>query len=68
ETGLRQRDVVVLSITRDSVTIPNPRPDRVIKAGDTLLCYGKLITLKSLVPHRTAKQRAHARRRPKRSS
>ena len=50
-SGLRERDVVVLSITRDSVTIPNPRSDRELLPGDNLLCYGKLLTLRSLVPH-----------------
>ncbi|MDA3962636.1 MAG: RimK family alpha-L-glutamate ligase [Planctomycetota bacterium] len=50
QTGLRDRDVIVLSITRDSVTIPNPRSDRELYAGDSLLCYGKLITLRGLVP------------------
>ncbi|TVR15832.1 MAG: RimK family alpha-L-glutamate ligase [Planctomycetota bacterium] len=50
DSQLRERDVIVLSISRDSVTIPNPRADREILAGDTLLCYGKLITLRSLIP------------------
>lgn len=52
EAALRDRDVVVLAITRDSVTIPNPKPSREILTGDWLLCYGKLITLKGLVPQR----------------
>jgi len=42
--------VVVLSIARESVTIPNPKDDHVIAAGDTLLCYGKVLTLRGLVP------------------
>jgi hypothetical protein len=44
----RDRDVVVLTIQRGSVTIPNPRPDREIMAGDILLCFGKSLPLKSL--------------------
>ncbi len=48
--GLRARDVVVLSIARESVTIPNPKDDHLIAAGDTLLCYGKVLTLRGLVP------------------
>jgi ribosomal protein S6--L-glutamate ligase len=50
DCGLRERDTVILSITRHSVTIPNPRPEREIRAGDSLLCYGKMLTLKNLVP------------------
>jgi ribosomal protein S6--L-glutamate ligase len=60
QSGLRDRDVQVLSITRGSVVIPNPRGDREILPGDILLCFGKHITLKGLLPpkpRRTKKQR-----------
>lgn len=50
DSRLRDRDVLVLTIQRDSVTIPNPRVDREILAGDTLLCFGKNLTLKTLAP------------------
>ena len=49
-SGLRERDVQVLSITRGSVVIPNPRGDREILPGDVLLCFGKHITLRGLIP------------------
>ncbi len=52
DSKLRERDVLVLTIQRDSVTIPNPRMDREILAGDVLLCFGKSLTLKSLAPPR----------------
>jgi ribosomal protein S6--L-glutamate ligase len=61
ESGLRDRDVQVLSITRGSVIIPNPRGDREILPGDVLLCFGKHITLKSLIP-------PHERRRARKKS
>jgi len=51
-SGLRERDVIVLTIQRDSVTIPNPRVDREILAGDVLLCFGKNLTLKGFAPPR----------------
>lgn len=50
ESELREKDIMVLSITRGSVSIPNPRKDRVIYPGDILLCYGKTIALKQLIP------------------
>ena len=50
ESQLRDHDVLVLTIQRESVTIPNPRVDREILAGDVLLCFGKTLTLKSLAP------------------
>ena len=50
DSGLREREVAVLSIARGSITIPNPGDDREILPGDTLLCFGKLLTLKSMLP------------------
>lgn len=57
ESGLRDRDVVVLTIARGSVTIPNPKGSREILAGDTLLCFGKTLHLKSLAPRGPRRRR-----------
>ncbi|MGH0028422.1 MAG: 30S ribosomal protein S6--L-glutamate ligase [Myxococcota bacterium] len=54
---LRERDVLVLTIQRGSITIPNPRVDREIMAGDVLLCFGKNLTLKGLAPPRPRKKK-----------
>jgi ribosomal protein S6--L-glutamate ligase len=59
DSGLRERDVLVLTIQRGSVTIPNPRTTREILSGDVLLCFGKTLTLKGLAP----KPRKRERRR-----
>jgi ribosomal protein S6--L-glutamate ligase len=56
ESGLRANDILVLSIMRGSITIPNPRSYREILPGDTLLCFGKLLALKSLMPPRREKK------------
>jgi ribosomal protein S6--L-glutamate ligase len=68
DSRLRDRDVIVLTIQRASITIPNPRMDREILAGDTLLCFGKTLTLKGLSPPprkrkkgRKAKERGSAK-------
>jgi ribosomal protein S6--L-glutamate ligase len=53
-SGLRERDVAVLSIQRGSVTIPNPGDDREILPGDTLLCFGKLLTMRAMIPTQRA--------------
>lgn len=50
DSGLRQRDVQVLSIRRDGAHLPSPRGAHRFQLGDTVLCFGKLITLKSLIP------------------
>jgi ribosomal protein S6--L-glutamate ligase len=50
ELGLAERDVTVLSIHRGSVVIPNPHGDTRLLRGDQILCYGKNLALKQLIP------------------
>jgi len=59
-SGLRERDINVLSLHRDAKVIPNPKPSRELVPGDRLLCFGKLDEMRQLVPPRERK-----RRRPK---
>jgi ribosomal protein S6--L-glutamate ligase len=61
DSGLRERDVLVLTIQRGSVAIPNPRQSRELLAGDVLLCFGKNLTLKSLAPPKPARRKRKAR-------
>ncbi len=49
-SGLRDKDIVVLTLTRGTRVIPNPRGDRVLETDDRLLCFGKLESMKGLVP------------------
>lgn len=51
-SGLRDRDITVLTLTRGTRVIPNPRDTRVLEPGDRLLCFGKLEAMKDLVPER----------------
>ena len=51
-TGLRDRDVTVLTLTRGTTVIPNPRPARELEAEDRLLCFGKLEAMRDMVPAR----------------
>ncbi len=57
ETNLGELEVNILSIVRESIAIPVPRSSEVIKAGDTLLCYGKHLTLKMLLPEKQKRRR-----------
>ncbi|UJR78208.1 30S ribosomal protein S6--L-glutamate ligase [Sandaracinus amylolyticus] len=50
EAKLQERDVRVLSVQRGSLVIPNPRGATRLYAGDVVLCFGKLIALKHLIP------------------
>ena len=49
DSGLPARDIVVLQINRGGIMIPNPNEGRTLRAGDRLLCYGKLFALRTLV-------------------
>ena len=57
DSGLREKDIVVLSIIRPNITIPNPKGIREILAGDRLLCFGNLQTLRNIMPARKPKKR-----------
>ncbi len=52
ESGLRDKDIVVLTLSRGTRVIPNPRGERVLETDDRLLCFGKLESMKGLVPAR----------------
>ncbi|RMH17533.1 MAG: RimK family alpha-L-glutamate ligase [Acidobacteria bacterium] len=51
-SGLRDRDVLVLTLNRDGRVIANPRGDRDLRVGDRILCFGRLEVLKSFLPKR----------------
>lgn len=61
EAKLDEQEIRVLSITRDSLVLPTPRSTEVIHPGDTLLCYGKELSLRSMLPPLKAKK---SRRKP----
>ncbi len=57
ESGLRAKDINVLSLHRDAKVIPNPRSDRELEGGDLLLCFGKLDSMRELVPAKIRRRR-----------
>jgi len=57
DSGLREKDISVLTLYRDAKVIPNPRSQRELEADDRLLCFGKLESMKELVPARIRKKR-----------
>lgn len=56
DSGLRDRDITVLVIENDFGVVPNPSSDRILNAGDRLLCFGRLDEMRSLVPARRARR------------
>ena len=57
ESGLLEKDINVLTLYRETTVIPNPRLKRTLQPGDRLLCFGKLESMKNLVPEKTRRQR-----------
>jgi ribosomal protein S6--L-glutamate ligase len=60
ETTLAEQDINVLTLYRGNKVIPNPRSDRVLEADDKLLCFGKLESMRKMIPSKSRR-----RRRPK---
>ncbi len=63
ESGLRERDIAVLTLTRGHRVIPNPRSDRLLEVDDRLLCFGKLESMRDLVSARR-RRRAQPKVKP----
>lgn len=57
DSGLREKDVNALTLYRGTTVIPNPRSDRVLEPGDRLLCFGKLESMRAMVPRKVRSQR-----------
>jgi ribosomal protein S6--L-glutamate ligase len=64
EAQLEERGLQLLSIDRNGLVIPNPPASEYILPGDVLLCFGKQLELKALIPRgsqRGSKRRARPR-------
>ena len=64
ESGLRERDITVLTLHRGHHVIPNPRAGTPLEAEDRLLCFGNLEEMRSMIPERR-KRRQRVKRLPK---
>jgi ribosomal protein S6--L-glutamate ligase len=60
QTGLRESDINVLTLYRGIKVIPNPRADRVLEAGDKLLCFGKMESMRGMIPRKEQRRRRPA--------
>ena len=57
DTDLSEKDINVLTLYRGKKVIPNPKASRVLEANDKLLCFGKLESMRGMVPAKTRKRR-----------
>lgn len=58
DTNLTEEDINILTLYRGAKTIPNPKASRVLEAGDKLLCFGKLESMRGMVPAKARRRRA----------
>ena len=56
-TGLRDKDISVLTLNRANNIISNPKSTRVLEANDRMLCYGKLDSMRGLIPEKRQRKR-----------
>ena len=56
DSPLREKDILVLAIKRDQTTIPAPKGQRKMQIDDTLICYGKLASMKELISEQKSKR------------
>ena len=64
DSGLREKDITVLTLHRGAQVIPNPRASTVLEAEDRLLCFGRLEEMRSMIPERR-KRRQRVKKLPK---
>ncbi len=57
EIGFRDKDIVIMSIKRETTTISNPKITRDLQEGDLLLCFGKLENMRSLIVQKRKRRR-----------
>ncbi|MFT5843524.1 MAG: ribosomal protein S6--L-glutamate ligase [Pseudohongiellaceae bacterium] len=57
ETDLAEQDINVLTLYRGNKIIPNPKPSRVLEPDDKLLCFGKLESMRGMIPKKTRRRR-----------
>lgn len=57
DSGLREKDITVLTLHRGTHVIPNPRATTELEAEDRLLCFGRLEEMRSMIPERRKRGR-----------
>jgi ribosomal protein S6--L-glutamate ligase len=57
EIDLSAKDLNVLTLYRGNKAIPNPKMTRVLEPEDKLLCFGKLESMKGMIPAKTQRRR-----------
>jgi ribosomal protein S6--L-glutamate ligase len=64
QSGLKDRDFIILTLNRGPTVIPNPRSNRLLEADDRLLCFGRLKEMRDLIPERRRRRRPRVKPLP----
>ena len=57
DTDLSEKDINVLTLYRGNKVIPNPRSERELEPEDKLLCFGKMESMRGMIPPKTRRRR-----------
>lgn len=57
DTDLSEKDINVLTLYRGNKVIPNPRSERELESEDKLLCFGKMESMRGMIPPKTRRRR-----------
>ncbi len=57
ESGIREKDIVVLTVERAEQVTENPRSSFVLQSGDRLLCWGRNDSMRALIPERPKRKK-----------
>ncbi len=57
DTQLEELDINVLTLYRGKKVVPNPRGSRVLEPDDKLLCFGKMESMRDMIPKKTRRRR-----------
>jgi ribosomal protein S6--L-glutamate ligase len=57
DTNFSEQDINVLTLYRGNKVIPNPRSARILEPEDKLLCFGKLESMRGMIPPKTRRRR-----------
>jgi ribosomal protein S6--L-glutamate ligase len=57
DSGIRQRDIIVLTVERGDHLVSNPKSTFQLEAGDRILCFGNHESMRDLIPQRPKRKR-----------
>lgn len=57
DSGIRERDMIVLTVERGENLISNPKSTFALHAGDRILCFGKHESMRDLIPKQKRKRK-----------